>query len=154
MNRKVMKIVSILLMVAMVITILSPLGFASSVENDKTDYSNISQFSGQSKDKTTAGVFQSFIATLINVIQVVGMGVAVIMLVVMAIKYISAAPSEKAEIKKSATVYIVGAIVLFAASGILQLVKNFANANINDNVSEATKPGAMLVINTVKAYLG
>ena len=59
------------------------------------------------------------------------MAVAIIMLVVMAIKYISAAPSEKAELKKSATVYVVGAIVLFAATGILQVVKNFAQANVS-----------------------
>ena len=48
------------------------------------------------------------------------------MLIVLAIKYISAAPSDKAEIKKHAVVYVVGAIVLFAASGILQIIKNFA----------------------------
>lgn len=55
------------------------------------------------------------------------MGVAIIMLIVMAIKYISAAPSEKAEIKKGVTIYIVGAIVLFAASGILGIIKGFAS---------------------------
>ena len=124
MNRKVIKIVSILLMVAMVAMMLSTSVFA-------TDYADITQFSGKSQDTQTAGAFQGFIATIINLVQVVGMGVAIIMLVVLAIKYISAAPSEKAEIKKSATVYIVGAIVLFAATGILQIVKNFATANIS-----------------------
>ena len=48
------------------------------------------------------------------------------MLIVLAIKYISAAPNDKAEIKKHAVVYIVGAIVLFAASALLGIVKNFA----------------------------
>ena len=58
--------------------------------------------------------------------QVIGVGVAVIMLIVLAIKYISAAPSDKAEIKKHMVVYVVGAIVLFAASGILEIIKRFA----------------------------
>ena len=46
--------------------------------------------------------------------------------VLLAIKYISAAPNDKAEIKKHAVVYILGAIVLFAASALLGIVKNFA----------------------------
>ena len=48
------------------------------------------------------------------------------MLIVLAIKYISAAPGDKAEIKKHAVIYIVGAVVLFAASGIIQIIKTFA----------------------------
>ena len=64
-----------------------------------------------------------------TVVQVVGVGVAIIMLIVLAIKYISAAPGDKADIKKHAVVYVVGAVVLFAASGILGIVKKFA-ANV------------------------
>ena len=130
MNRKVIKIVSILLMVVLVVTMLSTSVFATS------DFTKIDQFDIQSKDTATTGVFQGFIATLIDLVQVVGVAVAIIMLIVLAIKYISAAPSEKAELKKSATIYVVGAIVLFAATGILQVIKNFAKANID--VSETT----------------
>ena len=52
------------------------------------------------------------------------------MLTYVAIKYMSAAPSEKAEFKKSATAMIVGAIVLFAATQILTVIANFATSNI------------------------
>ena len=48
------------------------------------------------------------------------------MLIVLAIKYISAAPGDKADIKKHAVIYVVGAIVLFAATGILQIIKSFS----------------------------
>ena len=65
---------------------------------------------------------------LLSVAQLVGVAVAVIMLIVLAIKYISAAPNDKAEIKKHAVIYIVGAIVLFAASGILGIIKAFAGS--------------------------
>ena len=68
------------------------------------------------------------IGALINIIQIIGSGVAIIMLIVLAIKYISAAPGDKADIKKHAVVYVVGAIVLFAASGLLGIIKNFASA--------------------------
>ena len=64
---------------------------------------------------------------ILQVVQVIGTAVAVIMLIVLAIKYISAAPNDKAEIKKHAVVYVVGAIILFAASGILGLIQSFSN---------------------------
>lgn len=153
MNRKVIRIVSILLMVVMITTMLTTFVFATDTDTvDSSQFSDLTQFNNKSKDKQTAGVFQRFIATAINLVQVVGMAVAIIMLIVMAIKYISAAPSEKAEIKKSATIYIVGAIVLFAATGILQVVKNFASANI-----QAEAPSASVVVEMVdmnNTYLG
>jgi type IV secretory pathway VirB2 component (pilin) len=61
------------------------------------------------------------------------MGVAIIMLIVLAIQYIAASPEGKAEVKKNATVYIVGAIILFAASGILGIIRRFAIQSIGSN---------------------
>lgn len=62
---------------------------------------------------------------IIGIFQTVAVGVATIMLVVLAIKYMSSAPSEKAEIKKHAVVYIVGAVMAYGAAGIVQLFKSF-----------------------------
>ncbi len=81
-----------------------------------------------SDDTGTSGTANKIIGTIITVVQIIGVGVAIIMLIVLAIKYISAAPGDKAEIKKHAVVYVVGAIVLFAASGILGIIKNLAGA--------------------------
>lgn len=69
---------------------------------------------------------QDVMGAIISVMQVVGVGIAIIMIIYVAIKYMTAAPNEKAEFKKSATAYIVGAIILFATSGILNIIKNFA----------------------------
>ena len=55
------------------------------------------------------------------------------MLAVLAMKYMSAAPGEKATIKKHAAVYIVGAIVLFGAAGILNIIETFATKNIKES---------------------
>ncbi len=79
--------------------------------------------------KDPTGVAKSakeIIQSVLTIAQVIGVGVAVIMLIVLAIKYISAAPSDKAEIKKHMVVYVVGSIILFAASGILEIIKRFA----------------------------
>ncbi len=149
MNRKVMKVVSILLVLLMVTMTISTAVLAT----DKTDYSDLTQFKDKSKDQQTSKVFQGFVATAINLVQVVGMAVAIIMLIVLAIKYISAAPGEKAEIKKSVTLYLVGAIVLFAATGILQVIKNFATANIQPE-SPSASIERIVEVQDVDIYLG
>lgn len=48
------------------------------------------------------------------------------MLIVLAMKYMVAAPGDKADIKKHAIVYVVGAIVLFATTQILEIIAKFA----------------------------
>ena len=63
----------------------------------------------------------------------IGVAVAVVILIWLAIKYITAAPSDKADIKKSATAYVIGAILLFAASGVLALIQSFAD-QLNTNL--------------------
>lgn len=83
-------------------------------------------------NQTGAGTdsLKKIINAVLGWAQIIGIGVAVIMLVVLAIKYISAAPGDKAEIKKHAVVYVVGAVVLFGASGILQIIKAFTTETI------------------------
>lgn len=63
---------------------------------------------------------------VISIAKVICAGVAIIMITVIAMKYMMAAPSEKADIKKHAVVYVVGAIIMFAASAILQIIQDFA----------------------------
>lgn len=63
---------------------------------------------------------------ILSIVQIIGVAVAVIMLIVLAIKYIAASPDDKAEIKKHAFVYVVGAIILFAASALVGWIKSFA----------------------------
>lgn len=61
-----------------------------------------------------------------GIISVIGAGVAAIMLIVIAIKYMSAAPNERAEIKKYFIIYAVGAIFIFCCVGIVNLLKGVA----------------------------
>lgn len=52
------------------------------------------------------------------------------MLIVIAIKYISSAPNEKAELKKHMIPFIIGAIMIFACVGIVEIIKQFAEGSI------------------------
>lgn len=118
MTKKMMKVVAILLAAVLVVA------FAGSVMATG-DEDLIGKFTAVDNSGAAASVTR-IIGALINIIQIIGTGVAIIMLIVLAIKYISAAPGDKAEIKKHAVVYVVGAIVLFAATGILQIIKKFS----------------------------
>lgn len=121
---KVMKVMAVILLAVMVVASLTSsvnaLSFADA--GNTTTITNAAQDTSGAADS-----INRIVGSVLTIVQVVGCGVAVIMLIVLAIKYISAAPGDKADIKKHAVVYVVGAVVLFAASGILQIVKNFAS---------------------------
>ena len=120
---KLMKAMAVILVAVMLVA-----SFTTSVNalsfNDAQETSTVTNAA-----QDTSGAADSInriVGAVLTIVQVVGCGVAVIKLIVLAIKYISAAPGDKADIKKHAVVYVVGAVVLFAASGILQIVKNFS----------------------------
>ena len=129
---KIAKIVVAVLLLAVVALLCSNIALASSAAEtnlqdqfmQKTDSSGASQAAG------------NIIGTIINIAQIIGMGVAILMLIVLAIQYIAASPEGKAEIKKNATIYIVGAVILFAASGILGIIRRFALQNVGNSQME------------------
>lgn len=91
------------------------------------DYSaTITTLDGQAGDTTLNSKAQSIVGAIIAVTRIIAVGVAIVMLLTIAMKYMMAAPGDRADIKKHAVVYVVGAIVLFAASGILQIIQSFA----------------------------
>lgn len=124
MTKNVIKVIVVALVAALLITALSTT-VGATVSFDSIDEKTVTN--GAQDTSGAASSLNRIIGSAITVVQVVGVGVAIIMLIVLAIKYISAAPGDKADIKKHAVVYVVGAVVLFAASGILGIVKNFAS---------------------------
>ena len=122
---KILKIlVSVFLIIALLM-LFTHNSFASFVDLDKFN---------NAKDKSNAtNTVSKVLGSTINVIQVIAAGVAIIMLIVLGIKWIYESPSGKAQIAKSARYYILGAIIIFAAVGLLQIVKNFTNT-ANDKI--------------------
>lgn len=86
---------------------------------------NVEQFDGTS-DGTLDSKAKKIVGAIISVVRIVAVGVAIIMLAFVAMKYMTSAPGDRADIKKHAIVYVVGAIVLFGGSGILKIIQNFA----------------------------
>ena len=118
-TKKTAKIINIVVIAIAALFLLSNFALAAS------GYGSISAASS-----TLQGCIGAISGSLLGIVQIIGVAVAIIMLIVLAIKYISAAPNDKAEIKKHAVVYIIGAVVLFAAAGIVGLIENWANSTI------------------------
>lgn len=116
-SKKTAKILNIIVIALAVVLIVSNFATVNAFDG----YANIA-----AKESSLATKAGEIGGTILGVAQVVGMAVAVIMLVVLAIKYISSAPNDKAEIKKYAVVYIVGAVVLFAASGLVGIIRDYS----------------------------
>ena len=114
MNKKLIKIFSILVMVIMLSSIalnvfaLSPSDItADSTVKGATEITNVGK-------------------KVVGILQAVGVILSVIVLIVLGIKYMMGSAEEKAEYKKTMIPYLVGAILIFAASTIANVVYKFA----------------------------
>lgn len=117
MSKKTMKIISI-------ITILLCVIMAASTCFAELDPKNINGKDSNTDVKAIGNIGNS-IATIIRNVGIVA---AVIILMVLGIKYMMGSAEEKAEYKKTMIPYLVGAIVLFAASAIATAVITFSNS--------------------------
>lgn len=70
---------------------------------------------------------------ILGIVTVICYAAAVIMLLYLGVKYITASPEGKAEIKKSAIQYVIGAILVFAAGTVLNIIKNIAGKTVTDS---------------------
>lgn len=117
---KVEKILTVLI-IALLIATISTVASAHTI---------ISPGDLQSNPSNASSAIEDIVGDILGVAQVIGVAVAVIMLIVLAIKYLSASPEGKAEIKKSAMIYIVGAILLFGGVFLLNIIQSFSE-NLN-----------------------
>lgn len=68
------------------------------------------------------------INTAIGFIQIIGTGISVIMVTILGIKYMLASPGEKADVKKQIAPLLIGAVLLFSAVNIIQIIAKFADS--------------------------
>lgn len=114
---------------ALVLTIIIMIGMLYVSNATTHDNEMLSLIQKDWKDTTnTTEKINPIMATVITAIRVAAVAIAVVMLLVIAMKYMTAAPGDRADIKKSAIVYVVGAIVLFGVTQILSIISNFALA--------------------------
>ena len=73
---------------------------------------------------------QKTIGTILDAVRIASAAVAIIMLTILAIKYMASSPNDRAEIKRGAVVYVVGAIVMMSASFLVTVIKEFSDNSI------------------------
>ena len=112
-TKKLLKILNIILVAIMLLSIFSNV-YADAKPSDITI-----------KDTTA---FNSIGGKIIGGIQAVGNIVSIAILIVLGIKYMMGSAEEKAEYKKTLIPYIIGAVLVFAASTIAGMVFQFASS--------------------------
>lgn len=111
-------IAKVALSAVMSLALVVPSVFASNASNIKLPEINSSAASSNS----------GLVSNILGLIQFVGVAIALGMLIVIGIQYVTASSSKKGEIKDTAINYLFGAVCIFAAAGILEGVKNLVNA--------------------------
>lgn len=113
MNKKLIKIVSTLLMAVMIVSIA-----VTSMAAIDPSQVTAKETSGDAK---MLDVGQK----IVGILQTVGIILSVIVLIVVGIKYMMGSVEEKAEYKKTLMPYVIGAALIFAASAFAQVVYGF-----------------------------
>lgn len=111
------KVLSILLIFIIIIFMLSNVVFADPI-------SSMKDYNSGSGNSTLSNVGSK----LYGIILIVGSAVAFITLAVMAIRFMTAAPDEKAEIKKNMIGFVVGVLILICTLTILRILQTIGQS--------------------------
>lgn len=121
MRKTLLRVLVLVIAIALSLTVVSLAdSYTSSMKNLISTADTVVVETGASN---SAG---KIVGTVITAARIIGVCFAVVMLLTIAMKYMTAAAGDKADIKKSAVAYVVGAIVLFAVTGILGIIQQFA----------------------------
>ena len=110
------KLLSILLIFIIVIFMLSNVVLADPI-SAMEDY-----------DSSGNSTLSNVGSKLYGIILVVGSAVAFITLVILAIKFMTAAPGEKAEIKKTLIGFVIGVLILLCTLTILRVLQSIGQS--------------------------
>lgn len=118
-----MKKTSKILVTLCIILAIVMISIVSFAENVKPE-----MFSGGTIDGTSTEGIIGLGKQIVAVVRTVGVLVAVVILLILGIKYMVGSAEEKADYKKSMIPYLVGAVLIFAASTVTGIVYDMAMA--------------------------
>lgn len=103
-----------------------------SVVNAEAFVTEENEFLTEAQESKINDLTENSAKTAVTVIRIAGVTIAIVMILAISIKYMVSSAGDRADIKKHAVAYVVGAFILFGAVGILGALNNFAN-NITKN---------------------
>ena len=92
---------------------------ASSLTGIFTGDGGVNVSTGQNMITTIVGI-------VLSAVRIVAVGLSVVILTFLGIKYMSAAPSEKAEIKRQLITFTIGFIVFVSSTYLVKLIRTYA----------------------------
>ena len=114
-NKKIVMIIRILLIIVVIASLANTaLAYAPDQWN---------------ANENVSSDMEDIVGNVLGFVQILGSAIAVIMIVVLGIKYMVGSVEEKAEYKKTMIPYAVGAICIFAASNIAKMVYDAVTSN-------------------------
>lgn len=120
--KKTVRIISTILLTIMLVTSIAGVVFAApDIDNTIGDIDGAK--AGDTTKVTNIG------GKIINIIQVVGIVVAIAVVLIIGIKYMTGSVEQKAEYKKVMIPYIIGAVLLVAGTSIVKVIFNTINSN-------------------------
>ena len=122
MNTKTMKIIVTVLSAMIMVAMLGNIAFAATGTPLTPDTL------GTKVDYTGTEEIGNIGGKIMGIIQTVGVVVAVVILMVLGVKYMMGSAEEKAEYKKTMIPYVIGAVLIFGASSIANMIFKFASA--------------------------
>ena len=126
---KTKKIVGIMLVTLMLILTMTTVSRANDATTGLDPAGMASNLTGTQSD--AQGDVLNIGNQIIGIITTVGVVVAVVILLVLGIKYMMGSASEKAEYKKTMIPYLVGAVLIFGASAITKVVVQLASIKVS-----------------------
>lgn len=112
------KVISSILLVLVIIFMLSNVVFADKITDSMKDW-----------DKGSEDSFLTNIGSnLYGIILIVGSAVAIGMIAIMAIKFMTSGAEEKAQVKKNLIGFTIGAIILLCATTILGILQSMGQS--------------------------
>ena len=66
-------------------------------------------------------------ANVITVVRIIAVTIAIVMLLAVAMKYMTSAPGDREDIKKHAISYLIGASIIFGVTGIIEFLIELSN---------------------------
>ena len=86
----------------------------------------ITSMKGTSTPQGSDSGIAGSIKDIIGMLQVAGTGIALVVITMLGIKYMLAAPSEKADVKKQIMPILIGCILVFGAITIVSAITDFS----------------------------
>lgn len=109
------KKIIILLMITLLV-VVTFVNFSSAFTADFT------QFDSETLDGEVTDSINGLSGTVIGLLRIISAAIAIVMLLVIAMRYMLSAPGDRADLKKHAVAYVVGAFILFGLTGILTIL--------------------------------